>query len=523
MMSWIVTKEEYILQKQDPSIAGVAWTEGQFQRAQLNIKPEFIFVGKINLKYKDMKEVILQNVPPPVGFYDSKGGEYFIIRIVLTNGEVYALRGLGKDNKKGNGTTQEIFPKLKGRVTHKTVEVAAVREITQKQNLLRQLKGGYVKPMAVGTFEVIPKGQKTTLQIARGGAPGEYKVSFQTPGVVRQASEIAHKVDQDLLVRLMGKLDQISQAINVLRGLDENDPARAKMEKAHESLKKFGLMLYNQTIPPSLQAPIKALTSAMEFGLDESLVGYPWELLHDGEDFLCLQIPLGRYVASGNKTYTTNIVQRGKKTGVKFLLIIDPDGSLPGARTEGETIKKELEGIEGVSVKTLVGPEADSMNVLGELGVGYDFIHYSGHAVFDADNPDNSGILLSDGVLKAFSIAGAVKNNPPIIAFINACESGKQADWTKGDTKYENQVSGLASAFLINGINFVGSMWPVYDDAALLFARNFYFAVLQGVPLGEAMLKSKKEIFDAFGGEVIAWASYSLYGDPTQTLEIKKI
>jgi CHAT domain-containing protein len=523
MMSWIVTKEEYILQKQDPSKAGVAWTEGQYQRAQLNIKPEFIFVGNINLKYKDMKDITLQNVPPPVGFYDSKGGEYFIIRILLTNGDAYALRGLGKDNKKGNVTTQEIFPKLKGRVTHKTVEVAAVREITQKQNLLRQLKGGYVKPMAVGTFEVIPKGQKTTLQIVRGAVPGEYKVSFQTPGVVRQATEIAHKVDQDLLVRLMGKLDQISQAINVLRGLDENDPARAKMEKAHESLKKFGLMLYNQMIPPSLQRPIKELTSSMEFGLDESLVGYPWELLHDGEDFLCLQIPLGRYVASGNKTYTMNVVKREKKTGVKFLLIIDPDGSLPGARTEGETIKKELEGIEGVSVKTLVGPEADSMNVLGELGVGYDFLHYSGHAVFDAENPDNSGILLSDGVLKAFSIAGAVKNKPPIIAFINACESGKQADWTKGDTKYENQVSGLASAFLINGINFVGSMWPVYDDAALLFARNFYFAVLQGVPLGEAMLKSKKEIFDAFSGEVIAWASYSLYGDPTQTLEIKKM
>jgi len=113
-------------------------------------------------------------------------------------------------------------------------------------------------------------------------------------------------------------------------------------------------------------------------------------------------------------------------------------------------------------------------------------------------------MLLSDSLLKAFSLAGAVKSNPPILAFINACESGKQADWTKGETKYENQVLGLAAAFLINGINFVGSMWPVYDDAALSFARNFYYAILSGVSLGEAMLKSKKEIFDAFQGEVIA-------------------
>ncbi|OLS15828.1 MAG: hypothetical protein RBG13Loki_0563 [Promethearchaeota archaeon CR_4] len=522
MMSWIVTKEEYIMQKQDSSKPDVAWMEGKYQRAPLNLKPEFIFVGNINLKFGEMKDISLQKVTPPENFFDSKGGDYMVIRIMLNNGDVYALRGLGKNNKQGNNTTQEIFPKLKARFTHRTVEVVAVKEITQKQMLLRQLKGGYTKPLSVGTFEVIPKGQKTTLQLARGGTPGDYKISFQTPGVVRQTAEIAHRVDQDLLVRLMNKLDQISQAINVLRNLDENDPARAKMEKAHESLKKLGQTLYSQMIPPSLQGPIKALTSAMEYGLDESLVGYPWELLHDGEDFLCLQIPLGRYVVSGNRSFSTNVVNRPKKNGVKFLLVIDPDGSLPGARTEGDAIKKELEGIAGVSVKTLVGTEADSMNVLGELAAGYDFIHYSGHAVFDADNPENSGMLLSDGLLKAFSLVGAVKSNPPIIAFINACESGKQADWTKGETKYENQVSGLASAFLINGINFVGSMWPVYDDAALLFARNFYYAVLSSVSLGEAMLKSKKEIFDAFHGEVIAWASYSLYGDPTQTLEIKK-
>jgi len=34
--------------------------------------------------------------------------------------------------------------------------------------------------------------------------------------------------------------------------------------------------------------------------------------------------------------------------------------------------------------------------------------------------------------------------------------------------------------------------------------------------------KSKKLIFDTFKGEEIAWASYSFWGDPTQTLELQK-
>ncbi len=379
----------------------------------------------------------------------------------------------------------------------------------------------FERPSSIGTFEVIPKGQKATLQIAKGGAD-EFLIEFQTPGVVRKASEFHQKVDPAILQRLMGKLDAVSQALNTLRNIAADDPAREKMTKAHQALKQFGHALYLQMIPSPVQEALKDTKIAMEFGLDESLVGYPWELLNDGENFLCLKQPLGRYVATGSATHSMSFVQRAKQNGVKFLLIVDPDGSLPGAKAEGAAIQEALSKIEGVKIKVMTGADADSINLITELAEGYDFIHYSGHAVFDAEHPENSGMLLNDGLFKAFSLAGAVKAHPPILAFINACESGKQADWSKGETKYENNVAGLASAFLVNGINFIGPMWPVFDDAALSFAKNFYFAVLSGTPLGEAMMKAKKFIFDLFKGEEIAWASYSLYGDPTQTLEIQK-
>ncbi|HMF31342.1 MAG TPA: CHAT domain-containing protein [Candidatus Lokiarchaeia archaeon] len=351
---------------------------------------------------------------------------------------------------------------------------------------------------------------------------GTFRISLQTPGTVQSGTEYLQQIDLSVLEGLMGKLDKVTSALNVLRSLPKNDPARAKVEKAHEALKKFGYALFLQVIPEQLHEIIKNLNIALDFGLDETLVGYPWELLHDGTKFLCLKLPLGRFVAASDEQQSFKFIERGKRNGVKILLVVDPDGSLPGARSEGETIKNALETVAGVDIKVLVGEEATKAELLMELAGGYDFLHYSGHAEFKAENPADSGILLADGLMKASVLVNAVKGVPPIIAFINACEAGRQADWTKGETAFENQVSGLASAFLLNGINFIGPYWPVYDDAALIFSVNFYQAVLNGVPFGEAVRKAKEIIFNKFKGEEIAWASYSFYGDPTQTLEFEK-
>ncbi len=394
---------------------------------------------------------------------------------------------------------------------------SATPSVIAPQSLPAAQQVGYV-----GSFTVIPKGQKATLLIRKGDTEGEYKISFQTPGTVRSDTEFKQMVDPTVLAGLMRKLDQITSALNVVRGLDANDPTRLKAEKAHEALKKFGHVLFLQMIPEPVQEILKNLTVTMDFGLHESLVGYPWELLHDGTNFLCLKVPLGRFVASSNLAHSFKYIERGKRNGVKLLLIVDPDGSLPGARAEGEALKSALSNIAGVDIKLLAGAQADKTEVLTELAGGYDFIHYSGHAVFDTEHPDNSGLLLADGLLKAYTLSSAVKGTPPVLAFINACEAGRQENWSKGETKYENQVAGLASAFLINGINFIGPYWPVYDDAALIFSVNFYTSVLAGVSLGESVRRAKQLIFTKFQGEEVAWASYSFYGDPSQSLEFEK-
>ena len=110
-------------------------------------------------------------------------------------------------------------------------------------------------------------------------------------------------------------------------------------------------------------------------------------------------------------------------------------------------------------------------------------------------------------------------DEPPILAFINGCESSQEKSWND-EIAYENQVFGLADAFLRCGAYYIGSLWPVHDDSAVQIAQDFYRCLLSGVSLGESLRIAKKNLFDKNGEKEFAWASYILYGDPTLTLLI---
>jgi CHAT domain-containing protein len=72
--------------------------------------------------------------------------------------------------------------------------------------------------------------------------------------------------------------------------------------------------------------------------------------------------------------------------------------------------------------------------------------------------------------------------------------------------------SSLAEAFLDGGVaNFVGTHWPVGDDAALVFSTQFYRRLLDGARLGDAMLEARRRVFDTGSAD---WADYVFYGNP---------
>ena len=110
----------------------------------------------------------------------------------------------------------------------------------------------------------------------------------------------------------------------------------------------------------------------------------------------------------------------------------------------------------------------------------------------------------------------------PNLVFFNACEAGrvrKSAAAAKSVRERIDRNIGLAEAYLRGGVaNYIGTYWPVDDRAATTFADAFYSVLLNGTPVGDALLAGRMKVEKL---KSIDWADYVLYGSPDFVLKEK--
>jgi CHAT domain-containing protein len=116
-------------------------------------------------------------------------------------------------------------------------------------------------------------------------------------------------------------------------------------------------------------------------------------------------------------------------------------------------------------------------------------------------------------VLRGVDLGGVA--DLPSLVFCNACEAARvRKPGASGARRLLGlrRSSSLAEAFLDGGVaSFVGTHWPVGDDAALAFSTVFYERLLDGLSLGGAMLAARRRVFELGS---IDWADYVHYGNP---------
>jgi len=254
----------------------------------------------------------------------------------------------------------------------------------------------------------------------------------------------------------------------------------------------------------------------------------PWELIciespdgvegEESERFLCLyksisRMPLGSAFPSGRRAARNGLAEKRRM----LLIHSDPDASLPAAANEVEMIVAQL--ADYLEIVRLEGASATTSRVERELSGDrpFDFIHYAGHAHFDAKDPQRSGLKLSDRVLDADRISKLSRGGS--LVFLNACESGNAVPTGDGalaaGAAATDPFVGLASAFIYSGaLGCIGSLWPVYDLAAAQLAVHFYRYALEGDPIGEALRRARMQTRESYPAGA-TWAAYVLYGDPT--------
>lgn len=280
-----------------------------------------------------------------------------------------------------------------------------------------------------------------------------------------------------------------------------------------ETLQEFGGFLYNTLLVSETKERIRKIShDHMILQIDDELLSIPWELLYDDSDFLSLKFSVGRMIGTEERISTNSKPEKIKRIAI----IGDPTENLQVARNEVLSLYQSMiQRCSGVEItKPILGKDVTIEKTLEILGDGhYDVVHYAGHAMFDPNEPLNSGWKLANGFLKAHEIRKIIANTPPKIIFANSCESAKENEWS--GYGYSGRNVGIAGACVLGGTSgYIGAFWRVPDDSAALLASEFYRNILSGDTLGMSLTKAKRTLRNA-NPKDLSWASFVLYGDPT--------
>ncbi|MEA2559153.1 MAG: hypothetical protein QOH06_657 [Acidobacteriota bacterium] len=210
---------------------------------------------------------------------------------------------------------------------------------------------------------------------------------------------------------------------------------------------------------------------------------------------------------------------RPKPTVTPAVVLADPATSvtrgntvrlrpLPHARTEGESVKRYLDGSE-----VLMGEDASETYIKKRnMARSFGLIHFAAHAVMDEVNPDRSGIYLSpgndkeDGLLQAREIADLPGLDSRIVV-LSTCESAS------GEILRGEGVMGLARAFFqARAHTVVASLWPLRDDYGAALFDRFYHHLGEGKSVAAALQAAQLDRMND-GAPAEAWAGVVVLGD----------
>jgi len=258
----------------------------------------------------------------------------------------------------------------------------------------------------------------------------------------------------------------------------------------------------------------------------------PWEMLTLGDWSPAIGAGLSRRLSAPDLSVARFSEQRRIDRTLTVLLVADPTEDLPGAAREGERVHDIFRGLADARLTRVTGQAATRARVLAEFESGdYDVVHYAGHAAFDPRTPAASGLQVSDGVITGGDLDSLAQL--PALVFFNACESarvrgakargGKRPGAAAPPASRATSLAAgtsVAQAWLRAGIaNFIGTYWPVGDEAAETCADTFYTALVGGESIGAALLAARHAVRAQRSPD---WADYLHYGDPQFALKTSR-
>ena len=205
----------------------------------------------------------------------------------------------------------------------------------------------------------------------------------------------------------------------------------------------------------------------------------PWEFLYDQRSKCFLstsgKTPVTRYIKLFEPIRSLKITPP-----VKVLVLI-PEGSGLDVEKEKRIISEALADLETTQISMLEGKVTRSGISRALVEQEYHILHFIGHGTFEKDqgylvinSEKGERDLVSADVFAAFFIT-----YPSLkLIVLNSCQGA--------ETSSTIPLAGLAPQLVVRGIPAVVAMqYPISDDAALTFAREFYLKLCKGANRGQ--------------------------------------
>ncbi|WP_414514188.1 tetratricopeptide repeat protein [Nostoc sp. PCC 9305] len=227
---------------------------------------------------------------------------------------------------------------------------------------------------------------------------------------------------------------------------------------------------------------------------DQKLAHLPWEVLHDGEDFLVKRVnpvvlPL-RWIEKETEAFSVE----ARQLRVLFMAT-DPEDVQPKLEFEQEEARI-LADTRDFAVDLRV-EESGCVSELGKVWSRYfndfDVFHLTGHASIKDEAPYTPYFITETEIgdrheTTAAELAEVFRFRFPKLVFLSGCRTGQAAD--------KGAVPSMAEALIAQGARAVLS-WgrPVEDRTATAAAAHLYGKLAAGYQLAEALASTYQQLF----------------------------
>jgi CHAT domain-containing protein/pimeloyl-ACP methyl ester carboxylesterase len=279
--------------------------------------------------------------------------------------------------------------------------------------------------------------------------------------------------------------------------------------------------LYELLIPNLLkdQAGIEANLALI---LDRQAAQYPWELLAERANGRIDPFSLRHGLIRQFRVSSFRANPQGA-TELNALVVGDTQSGfaeLPGAQNEAQGVAAALSS----GGFTVTGPllRPNSLMLINELFArDYRILHLAGHGDYNAEHPDESGMVLGGGVFLTSKEIAKLRVVPEFV-FLNCCHLAK-TDGSMNLDRPDRLAASVSEELIKIGVKaIVAAGWAVDDAAASTFARTLYESMLLGWSFGDAVLRARQETAKAHP-QANTWGAYQCYGNPAYMLADQQV